>query len=223
MRNQKAFTYLLLFACMAILPFFSHAQKKEVLQGADSSKTVTTIIDTAASGKKVEKTKVYSPKVAATRSAILPGWGQAYNKKYWKIPIVYGALGTTAGIFIYNLNWYKRTKYAYGAVVDPVNYPPAGVHEDLQFLVARGDATSLQYLKNEYRKTVDYAALFFLLMWGLNVVDAAVDAHLKAFDVSDDLSFRFKPGYSEIAGTNGLSLVFSIGNKKPTTLLPSRF
>jgi hypothetical protein len=47
-------------------------------------------------------------------------------------------------------------------------------------------------------------------MWGLNVVDATVDAHLKSFDVSPDLSFRFKAGYSELAGTNGVSLVMSI-------------
>ena len=56
--------------------------------------------------------KKYNPKVAAFRSAVLPGWGQAYNKKYWKIPIVYGALGTTAGIFFYNLKTYKQLRQA---------------------------------------------------------------------------------------------------------------
>src|SRR5215210_5085899 len=52
-------------------------------------------------------TKKHSPAKAAFRSAVLPGWGQAYNKKYWKIPIVYGALGTTAAVFFYNLNTYR--------------------------------------------------------------------------------------------------------------------
>src|SRR5258708_39171012 len=47
--------------------------------------------------------KKFNPSTATIRSAIIPGWGQAYNKKYWKIPLVYGALGTTAGIFFYNL------------------------------------------------------------------------------------------------------------------------
>ncbi|MEO6454919.1 MAG: DUF5683 domain-containing protein, partial [Ginsengibacter sp.] len=51
--------------------------------------------------------KKHSPKKATFRSAVLPGWGQAYNKKYWKIPIVYGALGTTAAVFLYNLKTYK--------------------------------------------------------------------------------------------------------------------
>ena len=53
--------------------------------------------------------------------------------------------------------------------------------------------------------------LVFLILWGLNVVDAAVDAHLKAFDVSPDLSLYIKPGHSEMAGTNGLSLIMKIG------------
>ena len=56
---------------------------------------------------------LHSPRKAALRSAILPGWGQAYNKQYWKIPIVYAAIGTTAGFFIYNLTNYNRVKYAY--------------------------------------------------------------------------------------------------------------
>ena len=51
---------------------------------------------------------------------------------------------------------------------------------------------------------------FFIILWGLNVVDAAVDAHLKAFDVSPDLSLHLKPGHSEMAGTNGLSLVLTL-------------
>ena len=50
--------------------------------------------------------------MATLRSAVLPGWGQAYNKKYWKIPIVYGALGVTTGVFFYNLKTYKQLRKA---------------------------------------------------------------------------------------------------------------
>ena len=55
---------------------------------------------------------------------VLPGWGQAYNKRYWEIPIVYGALGTAAGIYLYNNTWYKRTRDAYdiGYVADTANF-----------------------------------------------------------------------------------------------------
>jgi hypothetical protein len=51
--------------------------------------------------------------------------------------------------------------------------------------------------------------LVFVLFWGLNVVDAAVDAHLKTFDVSPDLGLRFKAGYSDLARTNGFSIVLT--------------
>ena len=54
----------------------------------------------------------FNPKVAALRSAIIPGWGQWYNKKYWKIPIIYGALGVTAGVFFYNLKTYRLLRKA---------------------------------------------------------------------------------------------------------------
>jgi hypothetical protein len=70
---------------------------------------------------------------------------------------------------------------------------------------------SLRFYRNQYRRDIDYSALVFLLLWGLNVVDATVDAHLRSFDVSPDLSLQFKPGYSEMAGTSGLSLVLRIG------------
>ncbi len=55
----------------------------------------------------------HSPKIATIRSAILPGLGQAYNREYWKIPVVYAAIGIPAGFYIYNNTWYKRTKRAY--------------------------------------------------------------------------------------------------------------
>lgn len=69
---------------------------------------------------------------------------------------------------------------------------------------------SLRFYRNQYRQDIDYSALF-LILWGLNVVDASVDAHLKSFDVSPELSLKFKPGYSDLARTNGLSLVLKIG------------
>ena len=73
------------------------------------------------------------------------------------------------------------------------------------------DEESLRYYRNQFRRDIDYSALFFILLWGLNVVDATVDAHLKSFDVSPELSLQFKPGYSELARTNGLSIVMKIG------------
>jgi hypothetical protein len=69
---------------------------------------------------------------------------------------------------------------------------------------------TLRYYRDSFRRDIDYSVIVFLILWGLNVVDAAVDAHLKAFDVSPDLSLYIKPGHSNMAGTNGLSLVLAI-------------
>lgn len=156
--------------------------------------------------------KAHSPRNAAIRSALLPGLGQIYNKKYWKLPIVYGALGTCAGIFIYNMGNYKDTKFAYR-----VKYNMRVFRTDSASFVNIKDnlkplsEESLKFYRNQFRRDIDYSALVFILLWGLNVVDATVDAHLKSFDVSPDLSLRIKPGYSDLARTNGLSVILKIG------------
>jgi hypothetical protein len=170
--------------------------------------------------------KAFDPKKATIRSLILPGWGQAYNKKYWKIPIVYGALGTTAGIFIWNIDNYKALRFAYTAkyeanlpVKDPQSNYPGPYRDSTKIRQAdprftQFDLNTIKVYRDEFRRNIDYTVLFFLVFWGLNVVDATVDAHLKAFDVSPDLSFRFKLGPSHMAGTTGLSLVLGVKNKK---------
>src|SRR6201990_2200349 len=61
--------------------------------------------------------KKHDPRKAPRRSAILPGWGQAYNHEYWKIPIVYGALAVPGSLFIYNNKWYQKTKEAYSILL----------------------------------------------------------------------------------------------------------
>ncbi|TCJ12002.1 hypothetical protein EPD60_15710 [Flaviaesturariibacter flavus] len=153
--------------------------------------------------------RYHTPKKAAIRSAILPGLGQIYNGKYWKLPLVYTAIGIPTAMFIYNLTWYKRTREAYTilATHDVARYPE--IHEKLQGYVRYNNAAGVQALRNQFRRDVDFSFLYIVLAWGLNVVDATVDAHLKSFDVSPDLSLRMKAGYSELAQTNGLSLVLS--------------
>jgi hypothetical protein len=159
--------------------------------------------------------KHHSPKKAAIRSAILPGLGQIYNKKYWKLPIVYGALGTTAVVFIFNYKTYKDLQFAYKAKVEaqeqriPNRRPDSIDYKKADPQLVLLDENALRSYRNQYRKRIDYSALVFILFWGLNVADAAVDAHLKTFDVSPDLTFHFKVGHSQLAGTNGISLVLA--------------
>jgi hypothetical protein len=172
--------------------------------------------------KKVDSVvKVHSPRKAIIRSAIIPGWGQIYNKKYWKLPIVYGALGVSGAVFFSNLKGYRDTRFAFQAKYkaslppfDPAN-PRPGPYRDTSDLakikpeLLVHSMESLRFNRDEYRRYVDYSVLIFVLLWGLNVVDAAVDAHLKSFDVSPDLSLQLRPGRSYMAGTNGVSLVMT--------------
>jgi hypothetical protein len=150
----------------------------------------------------------HSPKIATIRSAILPGLGQAYNREYWKIPIVYGAIGVPAGFFIYNNTWYKRTKKAYEIRVtnDTANF--LSIDKKLEPL----GAESLRFYRNAFRRDRDYAVLYFFVAWALNVVDATVFGHLKDFDVSPDLSLKIKPAINPVSARNsvGLSLVLAV-------------
>lgn len=154
----------------------------------------------------------HSPRKAAIRSAIIPGWGQAYNKKYWKVPIVWGALGVTAVIFVNNLHTYQDARFAYTAKYKAALPPPDRDSTDyfkMKPEYVPVDPEAIRVYRNQYRQYVDYAAVFFVIFWGLNVVDAAVDAHLKAFDISPDLSLKIKPSYNPIVKAGGVSFVFN--------------
>ena len=144
--------------------------------------------------------KKFDPRKATRRSAILPGWGQIYNKKYWKLPLVYAGLGITAGIFIDNVKTYKLLRLAYIYKIDTIAANDALIDERFKNL----SAGALRSYRNSFRQNVDYSVLFFIVFWGLNVVDATVDGHLKEFDVNDNLSLQLKQGYSPMANTTGI-------------------
>lgn len=159
---------------------------------------------------------------AALLSAILPGAGQVYNKKYWKVPIVYGALAIPAYYFTDNLRWFKKTRFAFNiaSAKDTARYKE--VDPKLLYMVENEYTSSLQNYRNDFRRNVDYSVLVFLLIWGLNVVDATVDAHLKDFNITDDLSLQVKPGYLPIANTAGIGIVLNIGKNHSGRLSSGR-
>jgi len=130
---------------------------------------------------------------------VLPGLGQAYNKKYWKIPIVYGALG--AGIYFYTTNNknYNRTRDAYKRRI-------AGFTDD-EF---QGRLTTDGLLERQrtFRRNQELSLLVTIAFYALNIIDANVDAHLLQFNVDEDLSFKPHYQINEIdkTGNFGLSL-----------------
>jgi hypothetical protein len=148
---------------------------------------------------------LHNPRRATFRSAVIPGWGQAYNKEYWKIPLVYGALSIPTATFIYNNTWYKRTRDAYDIVINNDTNHYANIHPKLQGL----SSSSLQYYRNVFRRDRDYSVLWFVIIWGINVVDATVFGHLKDFDVSDDLSLHIQPNYNPVSKTANVGLVMN--------------
>ncbi len=155
--------------------------------------------------------KKYNPGIAIRRSAILPGWGQYTNKKYWKIPLVYAGIGIPVYLFTKNLKQYKEAKSAFILATDG---DPSNDNLIVEpYYSVRMQPDRIRVFRNAVRQNVDYSVLFFIIFWGLNVADAAVDANLKTFDVSDNLSLKLKGGYSPLANTNGVSIVLNISKR----------
>jgi len=130
--------------------------------------------------------KTKNPGRAALFSAILPGSGQAYNGSYWKVPIVYTILGSVV-YFAENSNrQYKRYLKAYIAVTDSLPSTVSEFGEDIK------EDELLSY-KDTYRRNRDLYYIFTFVVYGLNIVEANVDAHFSDFDVDDDLSLKISP------------------------------
>src|SRR5687767_3059293 len=169
-------TKVLLFIALAfILPLFAAAQKKDSLIVKDSSGTITigNKPDTSRAIKvDTIAPKKHSPRKAAIYSAIFPGLGQIYNKKYWKVPIVYAAIGIPIYTYFDNRMWYNRTRYALAVLANGTGGQfywdsVLSVHSALQSLVRNGQEASVLNYRNEFRKSMDYSILFTLLFWGL--------------------------------------------------------
>lgn len=132
--------------------------------------------------------KYPNPRKAAFLSMALPGAGQAYNKSWWKLPIVYGALGGMVWVEVDNIKQYRKLRDNYKILVDgDENTNPTESPYD------RIDATTMKKYRDQWRRYVEQTSLGLGLVYLLVAADAFVDAHLHSFDVSDDLSLRVVP------------------------------
>lgn len=124
-----------------------------------------------------------APSRAAFYSAVLPGLGQVYNKKYWKAPIVWGALGASIYAYTFYDNRYNELRTAF-------KRRRAGFADDefIDVIPLPGD-DRLERLQNASQNDRDLALLATIIIYALNIIDANVDAHLKQFNISDDLSW----------------------------------
>lgn len=161
--------------------------------------------------------EVSSVKRATTLALICPGAGQVYNKSYWRLPIVLGGFATTIYCIDWNNRGYDRFKKAYRLKADydanPDLYPNGSPDE----FSGRYSTTFLKNLRDSYRRNRDLCIILTAGLYILQAVDAHVDAHLRDFDISDDLSMNVMPvfdcSYSPETGrsapTFGMSLNFN--------------
>jgi len=148
----------------------------------------------------VEAEEVHSPKKATIYSAVLPGLGQAYNKKYWKIPIIYAGFGTIGYFIGWNNGFYSTYKLAYSDLTD--DDPTTDSYNDLEATqyYDLDDPTDFNNFKSGlskqqdyYRRNRDLLIIGMVAFYGLNIIDASVDAHLFDFDISEDLTLNWQP------------------------------
>ena len=163
--------------------------------------------------------KFQSPHRASMYASIIPGLGQFYNKKYWKIPILFGGIGGVAYAISFNSERYNYYRGAYRDFIirDPANKSYLEIIQGTPITEERiyGDAQQwfrdyLNNSKNRFKRyrDISYAGMVFVYM--ISIIDASIDAHFYYFDMSDDLSFMIEPAYfhlnGDIGGAFGINL-----------------
>ncbi len=143
------------------------------------------------------------PSKAAFYSAVLPGLGQIYNKRYWKAPIVWAAIGTGIYFYVSNDKEFDRYRDAYKRRL-------AGFEDDEFFGVVSDDG--LIRAQEQFRRNKEVSLLITLGLYALNIIDANVDAHLLQFNVDENLSLSPHYQYNEMENTSdvGLTLNFKL-------------
>lgn len=184
---MRAYTCFILLIFVLSLAFTSYGQ--------DSTKVAKDSLDMEIKGRNAYR---IIPRQSTIKSAILPGWGQWYNRQYWKLPLVAGGFVTLGLIAKYNNERYFKYRSYYYIVsprpADPTYKPPSTVDVPWEDGVVRSlDINQLKRINDGFRRNRDFTYIGMAIFWAFNVIDANVSAHLKTFDVSDDISMRIKP------------------------------
>ncbi|ALJ06269.1 hypothetical protein APS56_14490 [Pseudalgibacter alginicilyticus] len=199
------------FLILGVLAFFycfsvvaQDKNDKKIIEALPVIETDSIIVKTR------EPMDALSPARAAFYSAILPGLGQAYNKKYWKIPLVYGALGTGIYFFVSNQKEYNRYRDAYksrlaGFTDDEFYFDSEGNKLD----TPRVSTTNLERGQEFYRKNKDLSLLITVGLYALNIIDANVDAHLLQYNVDDNLTLAPHYEFNEFDASSNLGLTLN--------------
>lgn len=197
MPNNRLYTsfFILFFAS-----FFGFSQTPSDSISTDLTKDLPKEIVTDSIIRK--PMNILAPSRAAFYSAVLPGLGQAYNRKYWKIPIVYAALGTGIYFYLDNDKTYDRYRNAYKSRL-------AG-HTDDEFYgdgpAPRVSNDGLIRAQNTLRRNKELSLLITLGLYALNIIDANVDAHLLQYNLDENLALKPHFKYNEQENTTNLGM-----------------
>jgi len=134
----------------------------------------------------------HSPHKATMYAMVLPGLGQIYNKKYWKVPIVYAGFATLTYFIITNRSEYIKYRDAYDYVTQGDTLFPINNEYVLKY-----NQSQLQNGRDSYRRNLEFSCILSGLWYIITVLDATVDAHLFDYDISNDLSIRLKPVFNQ--------------------------
>jgi len=153
----------------------------------------------ADSTKVDKKEEIHSPRKATIYSAVLPGLGQIYNRKYWKLPLVYGGFATFGYFINFNNEQYITYRQAYSDIIDSDPYTNSHLGLKVNPYLLQPDQVSnyteaLRRQKDYWRRNRDLVVISTVAFYAINIIDASVDAHFFNFDISDDLSINWVPG-----------------------------
>ncbi|WP_343662800.1 DUF5683 domain-containing protein [Chryseobacterium mucoviscidosis] len=179
--------------------------KDSVAVEKNNTKTESRVVaDLEKANGPTKKTLKLNPTKAGLYSAVLPGLGQVYNKKYWKVPIVLGAVGAGVGIAVWNDNQYRKYREYYIAKLNGTPNEFVDTHPWL-------DKVALGNAQDRSKRQRDYAIAITGLIYILNIVDAVVDAHLYEARHDPDLTLNpamIQDQYGIAPPKTGLSLSY---------------
>jgi len=193
---------------LAVSAFFISAAQAQVVDSTGSKKSDTLKVKhpvktpSGSFAPKIDpaKEKIYHPDSthiphkAVMHSLMIPGWGQVYNHRWWKVPLIYGGLGLLTSAIIYNQHYYKEyltlSRYRQGTPPNPGDpyYTEYNLYKDVP------DA-NLSDARENSRRNRDLSILGFLAVWGIQAIDAYIDAKfIHSYTVDNNLSFKVAPG-----------------------------
>jgi len=212
MGNKFFFPFIILFGISYAVIAQDTLKTSTITHRTDSTVNKAPAIiqqtDSATSAHAIDTIDVrkHSPSIAGLASAILPGAGQFYNKKYWKIPVLYAGIAVDVYFIVSNYKSYQQFRQAYIANVSG----DTNTTNPYAFAYSSADLLSIQQY---YQKYYNLSIIIGGVIYALNILDAVVDAHLFYFDVTEKLSMQITPtvnpfriGSMANAGGTGISL-----------------